>query len=240
MAVLPISGVNAVKQAVNFQGRKRKTDENISEGRYEQPNQAGKMVTIPVAVLMALATTSLNAKTPVSQQYDRNIDQTELLAYAAPAAQSAPSQAAKSDDYYFYFNKLKKAGLVINTMEVPGREPYTMMLLRDEPLSKGETDCCSKIVMLPHKYSSKDENGKYIEVPEISKLIYHDIGANEFCGVYVERTRRVGNTYKVEGFEIKLPDEAANIIINLLANESEFVNLTDIKFAKTTSSSLQH
>ena len=239
MAVLPINSVNTRNHTLNFQGRKRKAEKNISEERYEQPNQAGKMVTIPVAVLMALATTSLNAKTPANQEFDRNIDQTELLAYVSPSEQSTTQQPEKTKDYYTYLNKLKNAGRVIKTIEVPGRESYTMVLLRDEALREGERDFCDRIILLPHQQVDFDKNGNFQEAPEITKLIYHDIGDNEFCGVFVECMRKVNNKYTTKSGEIKLPDDAANIIIRLLNNKSDYVNFTDIKFERTQSADLQ-
>lgn len=238
MAVLPINSVNTGNHTLNFQGRKRKAEKNISEERYEQPNQAGKMVTIPVAVLMALATTSLNAKTPANQEFDRNIDQTELLAYVSPSEQSTTQQSGKTSDYYAQLNKLKKAGRVIKTIEVPGRESYTMVLLRDEALKEDETDCCTSIIMLPYKDKTSTQKITYLDVPKIIRLIYHDIGDNEFCGAMVERRTITNSEYHSDIQEIKLPDEAANIIIKLLADKSDYVNLTDIEFEKTTNANL--
>ena len=122
MAVLPISSVNTKNHTVSFQGRKKTSVLNADEGKNNQPNTAGKMVTVPVAVLMALATSSLNAKAPANQNFDKNIDQTELLAYAAQTDDYTPTKSVKTDDYYIYFNNLYKAGRVAKALEIPGKE----------------------------------------------------------------------------------------------------------------------
>ncbi len=241
MAVLPISSVNTKNHTVSFQGRKKTSVLNADEGKNNQPNTAGKMVTVPVAVLMALATSSLNAKAPANQNFDKNIDQTELLAYTAQTDDYTPTKSVKTDDYYIYFNNLYKAGRVAKALEIPGKEPYTMILLRDEPLGEGEADCCDRIIMLPHKQVNRDNKGNFQEAPEITKFIYHDIGEeNEFCGALVQRTKRNGTNWSTETFEIKLPTIAANLIMSILANDSDYVNFTDIKFEKTKSAALQH
>ena len=51
--------------------------------------------------------------------------------------------------------------------------------------------------------------------------------------------RKVNNKYTTKSGEIKLPDDAANIIIRLLNNKSDYVNFTDIKFERTQSADLQ-
>lgn len=239
MAVLPINRVNAGNHTVSFQARK-KTDENIGEGKTNNSQAAGKMVTVPVAVLMALATTSLNAKAPASSNFDKNIDQTELLAYASPSEIGEASTAsAKTKDYYTYLNNLKRNGRVIKTIEVPGRrESYTMVLLRDEPRKKNQTDCCDKVIMLSHLHENKDENGNFQNAPEVSQFVYHNIGTNEYCGVVVDVTRKVDDELVFIKYEIKLPDDAADVVIDLLANDNDYVNLTDIQYVKTTDAKL--
>ncbi len=234
MAVLPISRVDAGKYTLNFQARK-KTEDNIGEGSSNKSPSAGKMVTVPVAVLMALATTSLNAKAPASNEFNQNIDQTELLAYASPSEIGASSSAsAKSKDYYKYLNNVKNAGRLIKAVEVPGkREDYTMLFLREKAKDKNYTDCCNKIVMLAHDYTSLDEDGNFQRVPEVTKLIYHNIGATEYCGAVVEKTSKVDDELMTMIYEIRLPDDAANEIIHLIANNTDYVNLTKIKFEET-------
>lgn len=238
MAVLPISSVNTGKHTVNFQGRKRNIDNNIVEEQTNQSKSAGKMVTVPVAVLMALATTSLNAKEPANQGFDRNIDQTELLAYTSPAEQVSQTDPSATADYYTYLNKLKKSGKVIKTMEVPGkRESYTMVFMRDAAY-KGGTDCCSKVILLSHLYAF-DKKSLFDDPPEVTALLYHNIGKEqEYCGAIVECTRKSDEDLAFIKREVRLPDEVANEIIDLIVGDAKYANLTNIEFKKTTNPKL--
>lgn len=233
MAVLPISSVNTGKSTIKFQGTKKQIDNNMVEEQTNQSKSAGKMVTVPVAVLMALATTSLNAKEPVNQGFDRNIDQTELLAYASPTEQAYQTDPSATADYYTYLNKLKKSGKVIKTMEVPGnRESYTMVFMRNAAYNGG-TDCCSKVILLSHLYTSK--KSLFNDPPEVTALRYHNIGKEqEYCGAIIECTRESGDDLVFIKREVRLPDEVANEIIDLIVGDTKYANLTDIKFQKTT------
>lgn len=80
----------------------------------------------------------------------------------------------------------------------------------------------------------------YVSAPSVVRLIYHDIGKdNEFCGALVSQDlmNRDGNIDGYMQYEVKLPDDIANVLIDLLATDgkSRWIKRCDLGFQKTTS-----
>ena len=231
MAIAPVINASFTSGNVNFQGKNKK-----SEQGNPQPidNKAGAMVTVPVALLMALATGSINAKAANNNNEYAEANPTEMVSEVPQA--SSQSQTAKSRDYYTYLKFAKEDGKIIQSREIINKDgSYTMIFLKDSPDSKG----CSEIVLLPYNFQSLDKYYNTIDPPTVRKLIHHNLGENkEFAGAYVHYIEYGANDMKFIDKEIKISDDAANDIIDLLAGDNKYYNFTGIKFVQTKRTTL--
>lgn len=89
--------------------------------------------------------------------------------------------------------------------------------------------------------NEKPSNNTTQTPPEVRKLIYHDIGKDkEFCGIIIDE-QVIGNDDKYKGTirrEIKLDDETAQIIIDLITNHSKYKNKTFVKIEEVKTPNL--
>ncbi len=242
MAVLPVSSVRFNNStAVNFGRRGHKETEN-QENNYKSQKASG-MVTVPAALLLALATSAINAKEPMPYQDNDNTLKTELLAYAAPepqqygSSQRAISPNAAHDKYLNYNSRY-----IVYSEKVARRgTPHTMTFEQIQ-------GSINSIHMVPYDFVDKAEYTNYkgqkevkpLAPPQVIKLVYHDTGKDsEFCGVVVRESHYTsrGEFYHIDK-EIMLTDNAANQIIDLLAGDSKWPNKTSIEYSTTTSQNL--
>ena len=78
--------------------------------------------------------------------------------------------------------------------------------------------------------------------PKAAELIYHKLDdGTEFCGVLVngDLVNKNGERTSSFRFELKIDDDTANLLMELLLNESGWDNKTGIKFSMTTSPRLR-
>ncbi|MBD5403203.1 hypothetical protein HDR58_10485 [bacterium] len=228
MAVLPVSSISVRNNGIAFQGKK----ENKKELRQE--NVANKMVTVPVAVLMALATTSLNAKEPTARDYDRNIDQTELMAYVSasegrPVSQSSIITSPKTNilDEKFIYKQMN-----FNS----GGKQYTMYFSDMKSSTKIRKNVISSIYVIPKDHKAvrnEDSEIEYNRPPLFKKLIVHMDGNPDkaFGGALVEEITcdSQGKNRKIIQKEIKLPDDVTNYLLDLLAGDTEYKLLNSLQ-----------
>lgn len=83
------------------------------------------------------------------------------------------------------------------------------------------------------------QNG--VQLPVVQELVYHDLGkAKEYCGIIVRTTQRLkSGEFKITKEEVRLPDNCAQILIDLLANYSKMKNRTSIEYSETKSPQLR-
>ena len=242
MAVLTVSSVRFNNStAVNFGRRENKESEN-KENNYNSQKASG-MVTVPAALLLALATSAINAKEPMPYQDNDNTLKTELLAYATPesqqysSSQRAISPNAAHDKYLRYHSN----NIVYSEKVARRGTPHTMVFEHVQ-------GSINSVRMVPYDFVDKVEYTNYkgqrevksLNPPQVVKLVYHDTGKDsEFCGVVVRENHYTskGEFYNLDK-EIMLTDNAANQIIDLLAGDSKWSNKTSIEYSTTTSPNL--
>ena len=94
------------------------------------------------------------------------------------------------------------------------------------------------IYFIPNGYNSKLT---HINPPKVRALTYHNLGGDkDFCGLTIESYRRdsTGDFRKMVR-EVRIDDDTANILIDLIAGDSDFYNKTDIEFEETSSPHLR-
>lgn len=100
------------------------------------------------------------------------------------------------------------------------------------------------VYIAPDNFTGEANNEKrnIIYPPEVRKLIYHNLGDDNksFCGVitredtYNQKGIYIGKKYK----ETVVPDEIAQKIMDLIANDTQWTNKTDIMFYETPDKNL--
>ncbi len=95
-------------------------------------------------------------------------------------------------------------------------------------------------IILDNEYKAPNNNA--VIPPRITELIYHKIDdGTEFCGIVIngnfvnKNGERSGSYIK----EIKIDDDTANLLMELLLNKSGWNNKTGIKYSMTTSPRLR-
>ena len=76
----------------------------------------------------------------------------------------------------------------------------------------------------------------------VRELIYHKLDdGREFCGVVIEGSvvNKEGKSTGIMNSEIKIDDDTANLLMELLLNKSGWNNMTGIKYSMTTSPRLR-
>ena len=223
MAIAPIINANMTTKNLSFQGRKEKHQETYSQ----DSNKAGAMVTVPVAVLMALATTSLNAKPAEANDPLDNSVQTELVAQNASeiqapqqSSQSTPQKNTECKDIIAWFkseNRFLQSFELVNaqtSLPTEKRKSYSLVLTRDPKLSQGKYD---KVRLIPYDAKSSDWS-RY----EVIGMAHHKGQGKDYYGAFVQ------DWTADRLFEVKLTKESAAKLLKIIEGSTLFQNNTSL------------
>lgn len=239
MAILPINSISVMKnqnRSVNFQGRGR--DEN--EGSKNGISQKAKMsaASVPVVVLMAMSPSLLNAKEPMKIMPMDNGINTEIFEKASevdePATYySAPGDYNQSIPNIGTWRRLQNKKILLHKEILGNGTKYHMLFATDKGAAPNSVEYV--YVIRDGSEGSDDFN---VTPPEVTKLTYHNLGKDkEFCSVKVHESI-IGQDGKQNGTmirEIKIDDDAANQIIDLIAGDTPWTNSTMMEVAETKS-----
>lgn len=237
MAVLPVSSVRFNDStAVNFGRRRNKESEN-KENNYKSQKASG-MVTVPAALLLALAT---SAYQPVSAQSTENRTKVEM---ASSVGQSPNSTTAPR--FQDVFHKLPYYSAAIQMYEMKMSLPVkTGSTLKGNDnlvyasCGNPNDNLVEYIFLIPDGYK---ETVDYVDPPMVDALIYHNLGdpSKDFCGVAIEASSpQEDGTYRRLTYEVRLNNETANMLIDLIAGDSKFRNAAGLRMIETTSPKLK-
>lgn len=248
MLVMPVSTANAgcrVNNNTNFLGNNnRNLNSNQEEAPVENNLQSSKLAKVPVIVMLAMTPSMLNAKTPLKGIPEIEGAKTEMIAtLPAPAKELDKMTAAPN----FEAPEVQQSPVVhpLAAKMFPGDR----VLEFDEFNYKGKKQYMAfiahpnhekyvfEIFIVPEDY--KPNAGMY--KPEVSELVYHELGkGKDFAGVILVKTTNLGpSKWQEYAEEIRLPNECAQKIIDLLANDSKWTNDTYVKYSDTTSPNLR-
>lgn len=238
MAIAPISSVSFKNNSgINFTSRVK----NDSEGQEFVPSQrkgTTDLAKMPVIVLLAMTPALTEAKVP--EKLDAgNIPPSAEMMYEAP-----------EEDEDNFFIMVPKNPEVTQT-----RAPYGFESLKYENINmvhKFRGDGVEQNLLFTAKGTSNEVDFIYIiptntrggkttdDIPPmVHQLVYHDLGKDkEYCGAIIEEDIIEKGTGKYKGTmrsEMRLPDETAQKIIDLVTGHSKFKNNTIVKIKETTS-----
>lgn len=241
MAILPINSISVMKNQrnlISFSGNGREDEEK----RIDKFSQKAKMsaASVPVVVLMAMSPSLLNAKEPMKVVPMNSGLNTELLAKAADTALkttyiSSPEMYNQNSEDYGNWASLENQDIQMHHLAIGNGTKYHLLFTKSP--AAGVNDVNSIYII---KDGSKGCNNISVTPPVVNGLIYHNIGKDkEFCSVKVVEPILKGDT-EVGAMirEIRLDDDSANLIINLIAGDSKWKDNTLIGFHETTNPNL--
>lgn len=236
MAVLPISSVNVKSNSnrINF-GMHRAGDREESSKSY--PRSSNPLKTVPVAVLIAMSPAMANSVPPATPASLNSEAITELLNQSPENLHVATYSKNLIEEpipaCYARWKGLRTEKILMHKIVSGNDTKYHMFFT-----STGR-DGVSQVYLIKDDTPGCEEGAA--TPPNVMKLIYHNIGKDkEFCGVKTIESI-IGRDGKSNGAlirEIRLDDDAANLIIDLITNNSKWKNLTTITVVETNSEKL--
>lgn len=152
------------------------------------------------------ATTKTNTTASNTQFTTRKV---QLPAQQTPAPTCKSKFVRPSIVQYIYPKTIKS-----------GNEEYRMYWVNTNREKDPSNKYIRDIYFVPVGYTPKHSGSGEEQPPRASKVIYHNMGKGDtFLGVLVEELATDQNWYK---FEIRLPDEVADMLLDLIENKTTF------------------
>lgn len=246
MIRMTVSGLDAgfgTNSYVNFVGQNSRKNNGDTEGSpVEYNRRSNNLVKVPVIVLMAMLPAMMNAKTPVTNLYETNgaktemvapilIDSEELDEMTTIAPYFSNPQNAQTKAPFGVTSLLGQKIYHYDTFMKDGKKHYIVYSSIRTP------DYVDKVSVFPEGFPNKSG----VLLPWVEELVYHNLGkGKEYCGIIVRSVNKLQNgRYKTTYEEVRLPNEVAQNLIDLLADDSTMKNATTIKYSKTKSPNLR-
>lgn len=231
MVIAPVNSVNFKNNyaSLNFGSRKN----NDTEGQEFNPSQRRNTTDLskmPVVVLLAMTPALSEAKVPenyaniipITTNYTK--PEQDVSTYARfPETQETPQSKAP----FGYQGLRNDAVKLLHDFKINGVNCHLILTSTGANKSTNIVDYAYII------YDNKKPDPRIMQSPpEITKLVYHNIGKDkEFCGVIIDEDI-IGNDDKYKGTirkEVRLDDNTAQILIDLITGYSKFKNESTIK-----------
>jgi hypothetical protein len=249
MAILPISSVrfqNSRNNSVNFKSRLDSENENNSGNGYRQPRRSHKMATVPVALLIAMMPTVTEGKAPAGPE-PIDAEYTELLAMANTGTGSEPAPVVRTDRHPIppadkvdvsklqggkYILAQKQKVQYAKRIQTNGG-PATLLFVKNwyDPES-----AVGNIYVIQDKYVHPTHKADELTPPTVNRFIYHNTKDGKEYGavrVHTHNERADGTMFGMFK-EIKLTDEIAQLILDLISDDTHWMNGTAINFNETS------
>jgi hypothetical protein len=243
MAILPISSISVrtnKNQLTKFTGRYDSTEE---ENKNYQPRKSNKMATVPVALLIAMMPTTTEAKTPAIPEIV-DADYTELVAnpevkeaeavprkdkHPIPPSDNVNLSTIQGGKYIIAQRQQVQYAKRINT----NGGPATILFVRNwyDPESG-----IGNIYVIQDKYVHPKHKASELTPPTVNRFIYHNTNDGKEYGavkVHTHNERADGTMFGMFK-EIKLTDDIAQLILDLIADDTHWTNCTGIDFRETS------
>lgn len=203
--------------------------------RRKYPYKGKPLASISVIVMLAMAPIAegkqLAQFAPINSEH-----LTELVTATNAYAPTVEAyQDPQETTYPFGLNYYNKGRLILKVIDSKANNKDAKMVF-----TTFNNDVAKNKVAFVHLIDKDYNNRRVVSAPPvINELIYHNTSKGEFCSVVVSECINVNNQYTYKYYNVKLDDNSAQELINLLAGETEWKNSTDIKFSETTSSELK-
>ena len=233
MAVLPISSVSSQTNAVTFAGKEKRNKDNKFAGIPERQD-SNSLTKVPVIVMLAMAPMMSDGKKPAQIMPIDNKALTEVLAQA-PANPMIVEQVNDPKQHPYVQRLLHYTSSKVQHVQEIKNNPTKPALIfgtmNTYPNSVFYVD------YVDQNFVNKTPNAY---PPSVVGLVYHDLGeGRDFCSILtMQHTTTNGKPQTIKR-NIRIDDESAQLLIDLLAGDTKWKNSTRLKFYETTSSKLQ-
>lgn len=246
MIRMTVSGLDAgfgANSYVNFAGQNSRKNNGDTEGSPVEYNRSlNNLAKVPVIVLMAMSPAMMNAKTPVTNLSEMDEAKTEMVAPILIDSEELDEMTTIAPYFSNPQNAQTKAPFGVtsllgqeiyhyDTFMKDGKKHYIVYSSIRTP------DYVDKVSVFPEGFPNKSG----VLLPWVEELVYHNLGkGKEYCGIIVRSVNKLQNgRYKTTYEEVRLPNEVAQNLIDLLADDSTMKNATSIKYSKTKSPNLR-
>ncbi len=235
-------GLN-VNHYVNFAGQNSKKNNGNTEGEPVEYNKSSNnLAKVPVVMLMAMSPAMMDAKIPFTNLSEMEEVKTEMVAPIPIDSEELDEMTTIAPDFSNPQNAQTKAPFGVTSLL--GQKIYHYdIFMKDGKKhyivysSIRTPDYVDKVSVFPEGFPNKSG----VLLPWVEELVYHDLGkGKEYCGIIVRSVNKLQNgRYKTTYEEVRLPDECAQTLIDLLANYSKMKNNTSIEYSETKSAQLR-
>ena len=243
---MTVSGLDAgfgTNSYVNFVGQNSRKNNGDTEGSpVEYNRRSNNLAKVPVIVLMAMSPAMMNAKTPITNLSEMEEAKTEIVTPVSIDSEELDEMTTVAPDFSKPQNAQTKAPFGVtsllgqkiyhyDTFMKDGKKHYIVYSSIRTP------DYVDKVSVFPEGFPNKSG----VLLPWVEELVYHNLGkGKEYCGIIVRSVNKLQNgRYKTTYEEVRLPNEVAQNLIDLLADDSTMKNATSIKYSKTKSPNLR-
>ena len=192
---------------------------------------------LPVVVMLAMAPMSTDGKQPAqfvpinSEQLTELVAQTNAIASKAyeyaqspqtPQVSQVSHDAIKNLDFY-------KSHKIIHIQDIKGNKAPAALVFCCMPGSNGVT--VAQVEYIDNNYLKNPKDAP----ATVDGLVYHDLGPDkEFCSIMTSilSFEKNGESKVIER-EIRVDDNTAQLLIDLLAGDTKWYNSSGIKFYET-------
>ena len=221
-----------------------KSKANITHRNDKEGTTSGKGMisplgkTVPVVVLMAMNPALLNTAATMNslQGEEGNPNMITMVSPSkTPETEEAtyvmsPGVDETQQDYplgvaYLSHEKIQK---IIPCIE-SGVKGYIVF---SKSNMRGADNEVQDVYIFPHNYKDNALHGK---APWIAAIKYHNLGKDSFMGAIVIANFPDGSYQQLE---VRLDDDSAQEVVNLLIGKTQWVNKTQIRYKETNSPEL--
>ena len=236
MAVLPINNVSAKANSITFTSKPKRDNENKYAGIPERQD-SNSLAKVPVIVMLAMAPMMSDGKKPAQIMPIDNKALTEVLAQA-PANPMIVENVPQIRELRSGIKAIDEQYHIHHICNVTGNGQKGRLIFADYNTNDKADKDIYKIFYVEDRYANK--NYGRLNPPHVVGLIYHDLGpGKEFCGIKIH-DNRFDEKYNIDTheYEVRINDEAAQKVIDLLTGDTEWNNVTFIRFEETKSQNL--
>ncbi len=247
MIRMAVSGLGIdldVNRYVNFAGQNSRKNNGDTEGSpVEYNRRSNNLAKVPVIVLMAMLPAMMNAKTPITDLSETNGAKTEMVAPILIDSEELDEMTTIAPDFSNPQNAQTKAPFGVTSLLGHKIHHYDTFMNNGKKhyivySGISNADYVNKVSVFPEGFDSVKEKKL---LPYVRELVYHDLGkGKEYCGIIVITHQILKNgKSKTIKEEVRIPDNCAQTLIDLLANYSKMENSTSIKYSETKSAQLR-
>ena len=249
MVVMPVSSALSSPRTnyyMSFGGRKDNADSGEENLYANDSRSSANLAKVPVVVLMAMSPAMLNANQPEIKAAQNGLAPKVEMVQALPtesemdeAATIAPFeelpgvQQARGYDPLNQYEYDNKRILLHDTFRQNGKK-YHLVFIQPEYLKKGAV---SAVHLFPDGFKSDAQH----PMPKITEFVVHNVPGQELWGSVIVKSTVVSPNYKFTSTytDMRLPDEQAQKVLDLIQKSSDFTDVTHIKYNRVTTPNLR-